>query len=136
MRHAAESPPCRCGHGAGLHDRYGCAAYLGSFPETASELAYCPCQVASAEPLSLGAEHRSADDRVVATVRVRARGGSAIAVCEEPAALELGATAEQVLERIKDRLREAIAPGDGSVQLVVIMRERGDAAAIEVDTLR
>lgn len=54
---------------------------------------------------------------VVADVQVRERRNSAIAVCNFPPVLELGPSAEYVLDAIKHRLREAIAPcEDGSSQ--------------------
>ncbi|HTW84358.1 MAG TPA: hypothetical protein VMD91_09850 [Candidatus Sulfotelmatobacter sp.] len=35
--------PCACGHEADLHDAFGCAAYLGAFPETAESTRRCGC---------------------------------------------------------------------------------------------
>jgi hypothetical protein len=115
---------CGCGHPSGLHDRFGCAAFLGAFPATASEHAYCACK----EPRQ--AEIRPArHGDVVATVTLRERNGSAIAVCESPPVLELGASAEAVLSAIKRKLIDAAGTGDRAVtrRLRVIRREPGRA---------
>jgi hypothetical protein len=112
---------CACGHGANLHDRYGCAAFLGAFPETVNERRYCGCAVRSLDPLVLDEPD---DERAsfVAAVRVMARRGSAIAVCAFPAAIELGASVEDVLGRLKVRLRAVIPPAeDGPTQHIVIL---------------
>jgi hypothetical protein len=108
-----------CGHASGLHDRHGCAAFLGAFAETAGQQAYCACRrgrgadEAPIEPL----------ETVVATVRVLERGGSAIAVCEDPPVLELGACADDVLVRLLGRVREMIAPSrDGTAQCVLVVQ--------------
>ncbi len=34
---------CMCGHERTLHDRHGCAAFLGAFASTAHLKRYCPC---------------------------------------------------------------------------------------------
>jgi len=100
---------CGCGHAAGLHDRYGCAAFLGAFPATARENRYCGCRTPR------GAEIRTTEhgsSAIVATVTLRERNGSAIAVCESPPALELGASATEVLGAIKARLLGAMRSSD------------------------
>lgn len=38
---------CRCGHDRSLHDAHGCAAFLGSFPDTAHLQFHCPCRLPS-----------------------------------------------------------------------------------------
>ena len=48
----------------------------------------------------------------MATVTLRERNGSAIAVCESPQALELGASAGEVLGAMKARLLGAMGPSD------------------------
>ncbi len=66
---------------------------------------------------------------------MRERSGTAIGVCEFPPALELGASAEQVLDRVKSRLRAVVAePADGSAQWLLVVR--GDSADIRVEALR
>ena len=35
---------CSCAHGALLHDRYGCGAFLGGFAETNEQPGYCACR--------------------------------------------------------------------------------------------
>jgi hypothetical protein len=108
---------CMCGHGRGLHDRHGCAAFLGAFPETAGQNTYCACR----RPRGIDEPAPTPLETVVATVRVLQRSGSAIAVCETPPVLELGACADDVLERLLDRLREAIEPSrDGTAQCVLV----------------
>ena len=65
---------------------------------------------------------------IVATVRVRERCGSAIGVCDVPAVLELGASAEQVVAQLKTRLRDAVVPSRTQMpQLVLVVREDLDA---------
>jgi hypothetical protein len=54
---------CDCGHGPGLHDRHGCAAYLGAFPETAEQHRYCRCRRPSGERVTV------ADRRFLVVVR-------------------------------------------------------------------
>jgi hypothetical protein len=125
---------CDCGHGPGLHDRHGCAAYLGAFPETASLKRYCRCRRPAGEALSLAGQLPYEERHLIGTVRVRERAGSAIAICEQPPALELGASAEEVLDRIKARLREALVPGVRPGFLVVV-REQRDAADISLEAL-
>lgn len=112
---------CGCGHVAGLHDRYGCAAFLGAFPATERESRYCTCKTPR------GAEIRTTEHgsgAIVATVTLRERNGSAIAVCESPPALELGGSAGEVLGAIKARLLGAMALHDrtASHRLRVIRR--------------
>jgi hypothetical protein len=123
---------CGCGHPSGLHDRFGCAAFLGAFPTTVSEHRYCACK-----------EPRSADIRparygdIVATVTLRERNGSAIAVCESPPALELGASAEAVLSSIKRKLIDAVGPGDRAVHRRLRVIRRGPDRAVEtIEPLR
>jgi hypothetical protein len=115
---------CGCGHPSGLHDRYGCAAFLGAFPATAREHRYCGCK----EPRQAEIRPARRGD-VVATVTLHERNGSAIAVCESPPALELGASAEAVLTSIKRKLVEAVGSGDRAIarRLRVIRRESGRA---------
>ena len=100
---------CGCGHAAGLHDRYGCAAFLGAFPATVRESRYCTCKTPR------GAEIRTTEygsGAIVATVTLRERNGSAIAVCESPPVLELGASAAEVLGAMKTRLLGAMGSSD------------------------
>ena len=113
---------CDCGHAAGLHDLFGCAAFLGAFPATASERRYCGCKTPR------GAEIRTAHlGDIVATVTLRERNGSAIAVCESPPVLELGASADAVLGAMKARLLGALDSEDRPARrrLRVIRRRAG-----------
>jgi hypothetical protein len=126
---------CDCGHGPGLHDRHGCAAYLGGFPETASFQRYCTCRRPSGEALSLAGLPVYDAQHFVGTVRVRERGGSAIAVCEDPPALELGSSAGEVIERIKLRLRDSTRPRTDAPGFVVVVRELPEAADISIEAL-
>jgi hypothetical protein len=126
---------CDCGHGAGLHDRHGCAAYLGAFAETASHQRYCTCRRSSGEALSLTGVPAYDARQLVGTVRIRERGGSAIAVCEDPPALELGSSVGEVLDRIKLRLRDAVPAGLGAPGYVVVVRERSEASDISIEAL-
>jgi hypothetical protein len=77
------------------------------------------------------------DGDVVAVVRVRERRGSAIGVCDVPPALELGASAEEVLERIKARLR-GLVPSvlPPRKQWIVVVQERDDLEDIDAELLR
>ncbi|HTD35489.1 MAG TPA: hypothetical protein VK665_17610 [Candidatus Elarobacter sp.] len=107
-----------------MHDRYGCAAFLGAFTATATEHRYCACKEpreAEIRPARLG--------EIVATVTLRERNGSAIAVCESPPALELGASSEAVLSSIKRKLIDSVGTGDRAAtrRLRVIRRQRGRA---------
>jgi hypothetical protein len=73
----------------------------------------------------------------VASVRVASRRGSAIAVCAFPAALELGATSEDVLTRVKVRLRELIPPeADGRTQNIEVVSGYTPLARARVEPLR
>jgi hypothetical protein len=123
---------CGCGHAPGLHDRYGCAAFLGAFPATASEHRYCACK----EPRH--AEIRPArHGEIVATVTLHERNGSAIAVCESPPALELGASAEAVLSSIKQKLIDAVGAGDRAATRRLRVIRRGEGRAVEtIEPLR
>lgn len=103
---------CDCGHPAGLHDRYGCAAFLGAFPATARERRYCGCKAPQSAEMRT-AQHGSG--AIVATVTLRERNGSAIAVCESPPALELGGSAGEVLGAIKARLLGAMRSSDRAI---------------------
>jgi hypothetical protein len=49
--------PCECGHGGELHDRFGCAAFLGAFPATADERRYCACRRSRPQALTLPCLH-------------------------------------------------------------------------------
>lgn len=131
--HEIRSTVCDCGHDVGLHDGHGCAAYLGAFPATAHRQEYCRCRHASPKPLSLG--ERFDERRVLGTIRVRERLGSAIAVCEDPPALELGGSAVDVLARVKSRLRAAYPNGSGRRDLVLVVREQRDTTDIQVEPL-
>jgi hypothetical protein len=126
---------CACGHGASLHDRHGCAAFLGAFPETMHERRYCTCDVRSLVPFAVG---EPAERTVfVARVRLATRRGSAIAVCEFPAALELGASPEDVLGRLKARLRVLIPPAvDGGPQHIAVVSGRAPLARAYSELLR
>jgi hypothetical protein len=125
---------CACGHGANLHDRHGCAAFLGAFPETVDERRYCGCAVPSLAPLAL--VEFDYGSSCVATVRIAARRGSAIAVCTFPAALELGASAEEVLGRLKARLRAVIPPSpDGAPQHIIVVTGHRPFAAERLEAL-
>ncbi|HEX3464986.1 MAG TPA: hypothetical protein VHS78_13140 [Candidatus Elarobacter sp.] len=98
---------CDCGHPSGLHDRNGCAAFLGAFPATASQRRYCRCKHPRHAEMRTSHHGHGA---IVATVTLRERNGSAIAVCESPPVLELGGSADDVLRAIKVRLLDAIEP--------------------------
>ncbi len=130
----AEQPQeCDCGHGFGLHDGFGCAAYLGAFPATANITGHCRCRQSRDQAIAIPclnvpagrtiASRRSDSDGVVAVVEVRERPGSAIGICESPPALEFGGTAGEVLSLLLRRLRSVIAPpADGSLQRVRVIR--------------
>ncbi len=127
-----ESHGCECGHSKVLHDAYGCAAFLGGFPDTKDSKTYCPCR----RPRDENDQHTresSRGEEVVAVVRVRERRGSAIGVCEFPPTLELDASAERVVSRMKDRLREIITPKP-EPQWVLVIRE--DLDELRVEALR
>jgi hypothetical protein len=125
---------CGCGHEALLHDAFGCAAFLGAYAATAGEQRYCACRAVREEAKALPELPSDARGNIVATVRVRERSGSAIAVCDVPAVLELGASAEQVVAQLKTRLRDAVGPSRTQTrQLVLVVRENFDA---RVETLR
>jgi len=126
-----EHASCDCGHHGGLHDPYGCAAFLGSFAPPADIKRYCRCKRSRAALLSV------AQPRIVAEVRVRERRGAAIGVCEFPPALELGGCADEVLEAMKARLRMLISPPrDGSHQVLRVVHQRDRSASIRVEALR
>ena len=112
---------CGCGHAAGLHDRYGCAAFLGAFAPTARESRYCTCKTPRRAEIRT-TEHGSG--AIVATVTLRERNGSAIAVCESPPVLELGPSAAEVLGAMKTRLLDAMRSNDRALspRLRVIRR--------------
>jgi hypothetical protein len=60
---------------------------------------------------------------LVATVRLRERRGAAIGVCEAPPLLELGRSAVEVFEKLKQRLRDAIGRSDGTPQFVLVQHD-------------
>jgi len=127
---------CACGHERTLHDPQGCAAFLGSFAATANIKRYCACKRVGATLLSV-VHDVGLHPPVVAEVRLRERRGAAIGVCEFPPALELGASAEDVLRAMKTRLRDAIAPPkDGSHQTLRVVHERERQRFVRVETLR
>ncbi|HTJ25607.1 MAG TPA: hypothetical protein VMA36_05510 [Candidatus Limnocylindria bacterium] len=108
---------------------------MGAFPETVDERRYCGCALRSLDPLVLG----EPDERApfVATVRIAARRGSAIAICTFPAALELGATPEDVLGRLKARLRALIPPApDGAPQHIAVLTGKPPFASGRLEPLR
>ena len=127
-----QSIGCECGHSKALHDAYGCAAFLGGFPDTKDSKTYCPCR-RPREDTGEQAAPSGRSEEVVAVVRVRERRGSAIGVCEFPPALELDASAERVVSRVKDRLREVITPKP-EPQWVLVIRE--DLDELRVEALR
>lgn len=124
---------CDCGHAAGLHDRYGCAAFLGAFAATAGETRYCTCKTPR------GAEIRTtehASGAIVATVTLRERNGSAIAVCESPPVLELGASAAGVLGAMKTRLLHAMRSSDrAAAHRVRVIRRADDRTEETIEAL-
>ncbi len=127
--------PCACGHDWSLHDARGCMAFLGGFAVTANQKRYCGCAKPTRTRFALPYQGGSLREDVVAIVRVRQRSGTAIGVCEFPPALELGASAEQVLDRVKARLRDAVpGPADGSPQWLLVVRD--DTADMRVEALR
>ena len=71
---------------------------------------------------------------LLATVRLRERRGSAIGVCEAPPLLELGRSAVEVFEKLKQRLRDAIGRNDGTPQFVLVKRD--DTGHVEISRLR
>jgi len=118
------STMCLCGHEVSVHDRHGCAAFLGAYPKTALRKHYCRCPIARR-----GTELTAAPlvDAVVATVRIRERRGAAIAVCEFPPALELGASRDDVESRVLRRLADVVSPSArGDAQLVHVIHEDVD----------
>jgi hypothetical protein len=129
---ADTSSICDCGHERSLHDRYGCAAFLGAYPKTAQQKRYCLCRAARAHD---EAPSPLLEDIVVATVRVRERRGTAIAVCEFPPALELGGSFKDVIDRMKARLLDVVSPSSrGAAQMVHVIRE--DAGEERFEKLR
>lgn len=124
---------CACGHPSGLHDRHGCAAFLGSFDATSHDQRYCSCKIAHPRDLRTVPAARGP---IVATVTLRERRGSAIAVCDSPPVLELGPSGEAVLEAVKARLRAILGPPSRADERLRVIRGAPGMSEESLELLR